>query len=88
MMDDALRLLFKIKQMDKIILVSDCLPYPIVHQRNLYLQMKKFILTAVKQLQPKGTLAGSTKLLSDIAKILGQKDLFSRQYISNSLRLS
>ena len=31
-----------------------------------------------------GTLAGSTRLLPDIAKILGKKDLFSKQYISNS----
>ena len=31
-----------------------------------------------------GTIAGSTKLLPDIVKIMGKKDLFNRQYISNS----
>lgn len=82
--DDALRLLFKIKQMNKIILVSDCLPCTHSDIKEFVFADEKIYFDGSKATSAQGTLAGSTKLLSDIAKILGQKDLFSRQYISNS----
>ena len=56
--DDALRLLFKIKRSRiEISSVSQFFAStPEWHQGILYLQMKKFILTAVKQLQHKEPL--------------------------------
>lgn len=82
--DDALRLLFKIKQMNKIILVSDCLPCTHSDIKEFVFADEKIYFDGSKATSAQGTLAGSTKLLPDIAKVLGQKDLFNRQYISNS----
>ena len=82
--DDALRLLFKIKQMNKIILVSDCLPCTHSDIKEFVFADEKIYFDGNKATSAQGTLAGSTKLLPDIAKILGKKDLFNRQYISNS----
>lgn len=82
--DDALKLLFKIKQMNKILLVSDCLPCTHSDLKEFVFAGSKIYYDGTKATSDEGTIAGSTKLLPDIAKILGQKDLFNRQYISNS----
>ncbi|MBD5403039.1 hypothetical protein HDR58_09660 [bacterium] len=82
--DDALRLLFKIKQMNKILLVSDCLPCTHSDVKEFIFADEKIYFDGNQATSAEGTLAGSSKLLPDIVKILGQKDLFNRQYISNS----
>ncbi len=82
--DDALKLLFKVKQMNKIILVSDCLPCTHSEVKEFIFAGSKVYFNGERAASADGTLAGSTKLLPDIAKILGQKDLFNKQYISNS----
>lgn len=82
--DDALKLLFKVKQMNKIILVSDCLPCTHSDLEVFDFAGEKIYFDGVKATSKEGTLAGSTKLLPDIAKILAKKDLFNKQYISNS----
>lgn len=82
--DDALKLLFKVKQMNKILLVSDCLPCTHSDLKEFVFADEKVYFDGVKATSKEGTLAGSTKLLPDIAKVLGKKDLFSKQYISNS----
>lgn len=82
--DDALKLLFKIKQMNKIILISDCLPCTHSNIKEFNFAGSKIYFDGNRAASVDGTLAGSTKLLPDIVKILGQKGLFSKQYISNS----
>lgn len=82
--DDALKLLFKTKQMNKIILVSDCLPCTHSDLKEFIFADEKVYFDGEKATSKDGTLAGSTKLLPDIIKILGQKNMFSKQYISNS----
>lgn len=82
--DDALKLLFKIKQMNKILLVSDCLPCTHSDLEEFDFAGSRIYYDGEKATSADGTIAGSTKLLPDIVKILGQKGLFNRQYISNS----
>lgn len=82
--DDALKLLFKTKQLNKILLISDCLPCTHSDVKEFNFAGSKIYFDGEKAASKDGTIAGSTKLLPDIAKILGKKDLFSRQYISNA----
>lgn len=82
--DDAIKLLFKTKQMNKILLVSDCLPCTHSDVKEFVFADEKVYFDGNKATSAEGTLAGSTKLLPDIVKILGKKDMFSKQYISNS----
>jgi N-acetylglucosamine-6-phosphate deacetylase len=82
--DDALKLLFKTKQMNKILLISDCLPCTHSNIKEFEFAGSKIYFDGEKATSKEGTLAGSTKLLPDIVKILGQKNLFSKQYLSNS----
>ncbi|MGN0031053.1 MAG: N-acetylglucosamine-6-phosphate deacetylase [Candidatus Gastranaerophilaceae bacterium] len=82
--DDALNLLFKTKQMNKILLISDCLPCTHSDVKEFDFAGSKIYFDGDKATSASGTIAGSTKLLPDIVKILAQKDMFSKQYISNS----
>jgi len=82
--DAALNLLFRAKQMNKIILVSDCLPCTRSDLREFNFAGSKVYYDGVKATSIQGTIAGSTMLLPDIAKILGKKDLFLKQHIANS----
>lgn len=82
--DDAIKLLFKTKQMNKILLISDCLPCTHSDVKEFIFADEKVYFDGNKATSAEGTLAGSTKLLPDIVKILGKKDMFSKQYISNS----
>ena len=82
--DDALKLLFKVKQMNKILLVSDCLPCTHSDLNEFDFAGEKIYFDGVKATSKEGTLAGSTMLLPDIVKVLAKKDLFNKQHISNS----
>ena len=82
--DDALKLLFKVKQMNKILLVSDCLPCTHSNIKEFEFAGEKIYFDGVKATSKEGTLAGSTMLLPDIVKVLAKKDLFNKQHISNS----
>lgn len=82
--NDALKLLFKTKQMNKILLVSDCLPCTHSDLSEFEFAGSKIYYDGERAASSDGTLAGSSKLLPDIVKILGEKDLFISQYISNS----
>ena len=81
--DDALKLLFKTKQENKIILVSDCLPCTHSDIKEFTFADEKIYFNGEKATSKEGTLAGSTKLLPDIIKILNKKSLFKPQYIEN-----
>lgn len=82
--DDALKLLFKSKPENKIILVSDCLPCTHSDVKEFSFAGQKIYYDGNKATGSDGTLAGSTKLLPDIVKILGEKGLFKPRFIENS----
>lgn len=82
--DDALKLLFKSKPADKILLISDCLPCTRSNLKEFVFADEKVFFDGERATSVQGTLAGSTKLLPDIIKILGKKGLFNPKYIQNS----
>ena len=82
--DDALKLLFKAKPADKVLLVSDAIPITYSAQREAVFADSKIYYDGIKATSENGTIAGSTKLLPQIVKILGQKGLFNPKYIENS----
>lgn len=79
--DDALRLLFKVKPSDKIILVSDSLPCTHSNLKEIMFAGEKVFYDGERAVSGEGTIAGSAKLLPEIIKrlalsgILGSKDL-------------
>ena len=81
--DDALKLLFKTKPFDKIILVSDSLPCTHSNLNEFVFADEKIRFDGERATSFQGTLAGSTKLLPDIIKILAKKKLFNPEYINN-----
>ena len=82
--DDTLKLLFKSKPEDKILLISDSLPCTRSNISNFVFADEKVFFDGERATSAKGTLAGSTKLLPDIVKILGQKGMFNPKYVDNS----
>lgn len=81
--DDALKLLFKSKPEDKIILVSDSLPCAHSNIKEFVFADETIYFDGNKAESAQGTLAGSTSLLPDIVKILGKKNLFNPKFIQN-----
>ena len=81
--DDILKLIFKTKPLEKILLVSDSLPVTKSNLTETVFGGKEIFYDGEKATSKDGTLAGSTKLLPDIIKILGEKDLFSPVLIEN-----
>ena len=81
--DNALKLLFGMKPDNKIILISDCLPCTHSDIKQFVFADKPIIFDGEKATSSDGTLAGSTKLLPDIIKILARKNLMKLQYIEN-----
>lgn len=84
--DDALKLLFKTKPQDKILLVSDSLPITHSNQTEAIFADSLIFFDGKEAKSATGTLAGSTKLLPDIIKILGKKCLFNPKFIENSYK--
>lgn len=84
--EEALKLLFKTKHLDKILLISDCLPCTHSEVKKFEFAGSKIYFNGEKATSAQGTLAGSTKLLPDIIKRLGKNDMFPKQYISNSYK--
>lgn len=81
--DDALKLLFKAKPTDKIILMSDCLPCTHSKLKEFTFAGSKIYFDGNRAAGADGTLAGSSKLLPDIIKILAQKKLLNTEFINN-----
>ena len=81
--DDALKLLFKAKPSDKVILISDSLPCAHSNLKEFVFADEKVYYDGQKATSKDGTLAGSSKLLPDIIKILASKGLFNPQFIEN-----
>ena len=80
--DKALKLLFISKPENKIILVSDCLPCTHSNIKQFMFADKPITFDGEKATSSDGTLAGSSKLLPDIIKILAKKNLMKPQYIA------
>lgn len=81
--DDALRLFFKCKPADKVILVSDCLPCTHSNLKEFVFADEKVYYDGKQATSKEGTLAGSTTLLPEIIHRLASIGLFKPQYIEN-----
>ncbi len=81
--DEALKLFFKTKPFDKVILISDSLPITYSEIKETYFADSKIFYNGSTATSSDGTIAGSTKLLPEIIKILGQKKLFNPEFITN-----
>ena len=92
--DDALKLFFKCKPVDKVLLVSDCLPctrYTLApcgrgQGEGLYkftFADSEIFYDGKRAASKDGTLAGSTTLLPDIIKRLHSVGMFNPQFIVN-----
>lgn len=81
--DDALKLFFKCKPADKVILVSDCLPCTKSDLKKITFADEDVYFDGEKATSKDGTLAGSTALLPEIIKRLHSVNLFKPQYIEN-----
>ena len=82
--DDALKLLFKTKPQDKILLVSDSLPITYSDLKETTFADSKIYYDGNKATSADGTIAGSTKLLPEIIKILANKNMFNPKYLENT----
>ncbi len=78
--EDALKLLFKTKPSDKILLISDCLPCTHSDIREFVFADEKVYFDGVRATSQGGTLAGSTALLSDIIKRLKTFEYIENPY--------
>ena len=81
--DDALRLFFKSKPVDRVILISDALPITYSDIKETTFADSKIYYDGNKATSADGTIAGSTKLLPEIIKLLAQKSMFKPEYIEN-----
>ena len=82
--DDALKLFFKAKPEDKVILISDALPITYSNLKETTFADSKIYYDGNKATSKDGTIAGSTKLLPEIIKILGKKGMFNPKFIENT----
>ena len=73
--DDALKLLFKTKPLDKIILVSDSLPITKSDKKEMIFADEKVYYDGERAASADGTIAGSTTLLPEIIKRLYKSGL-------------
>ena len=81
--DDALKLLFKTKPQDKILLVSDCLPCTEAKISEFDFAGEKIYYDGQKATSKEGTIAGSTTLLPLIIKRLHSIGMFNPLWINN-----
>lgn len=84
--DSIIRLVFKAKPLDKILLISDCLPITKSGLEEMVFEGETIYFDGEKATSKDGTLAGSTKLLPDIIKRLGIMGLFQPKLIDNTYK--
>ena len=84
--DDALRLFLKSKPADRVILISDALPITYSDMKETVFADSKIFYDGNSAKSADGTIAGSTKLLPEIIKIIGKKGLFNPVFIENTYR--
>lgn len=81
--DDIIKLVFKSKPVNRIILISDALPITYSSKKAAVFADEKIYYDGIKATSANGTIAGSTTLLDKIVKILAKKGLFTVQLINN-----
>jgi len=81
--DEALRLVFKSKPAEKIILISDALPITSSDKTECVFADSKIYYDGKQAISEEGTIAGSTMLLDEIVSRLKDLELFNPQYIEN-----
>ena len=84
--DEALKLTFKAKPEDKVILISDSLPITKSNLKEMIFAGEKIYYDGTKATSKEGTLAGSTTLLPDIIKRLAKQNMFNPEYINNTYK--
>ena len=82
--DDALKLFFKSKPADKVILISDALPITYSDLKETIFAGSKIFYDGVKAASADGTIAGSTTMLDKIVKLLITKNMFNPKFIENT----
>lgn len=81
--DEALKLTFKTKPDNKIILISDSLPITKSTLTEMTFADEKVYYDGEMATSKEGTIAGSTALLPDIIRRLSKHGLFNPDYINN-----
>lgn len=81
--DDALKLFFKAKPENKVILISDALPITESNLKETVFADSRIYYDGIKATSANGTIAGSTTLLNNIVKRLGKIGLMKAQYLKN-----
>lgn len=81
--DDILKLVFRTKPKDKIILISDALPVAKSDIREFEFAGETIYYDGDSAKSKEGTIAGSTSLVPDIIKRLGQNGMFYPELIDN-----
>ena len=81
--NEALKLVFKTKPADKIILISDSLPITKSSLKEINFCDETVYYDGFKATSKEGTLAGSTTLLPDIIKHLYEINMFNPENINN-----
>ncbi len=82
--DDILSLIFKSKPLDKIILISDCLPITDSDKKEMSFCNKTIYYDGKKATDKNGVLAGSTSQLDTIVKRLLKKNVDVFKLINNT----
>lgn len=77
--DEALKLVFKTKPQDKVILISDCLPITKSELVEMTFASEQIFYDGVKATSKEGTIAGSTALLPDIIKRLIKNNVIASE---------
>lgn len=80
---EILKLLFRSKPKDKILLISDSLPITYSSSCNMFFADSEIFYDGKKAVSVDGTLAGSTILLDGIVKLLAKENLFDPIFIEN-----
>lgn len=81
--DEILKFIFKVKPINKIILISDALPITHSNLKETVFADSTIYYDGIKATSKDGTIAGSTTLVPQIIKRLIKMDLFNMQYINN-----
>lgn len=76
--DDMLKLIFKVKNPDKVILISDALPIAKYKGESVEFCGKKILKNGLDE---QGTLGGSCKLLPEIMKSLIERKILSKELV-------
>lgn len=82
--DDIIKLILKSKPTDKVLLISDALPITYSDLKETIFADEKIFYDGDRATSKEGTIAGSTKLIPEIIKIMGLKGLFNPEFIDNS----